>query len=68
MCTAVSINASRHLFCRTLDLDTTYGEAVLSVPRRYHLNFRHENSMAEHNAILGVGCIFDEGSRPVLKL
>ena len=60
MCTAVSINASRHLFSRTLDLDTTYGEAVLSVPRRYPLNFRHENSMAEHNAILGVGCIFDE--------
>ena len=59
MCTAISINNSHHLFCRTLDLDCSYGESILVVPKGFQLDFRYEKSKKEHYAILGVGCVFD---------
>lgn len=60
MCTAISFNSSRHLFCRTLDLDSSHGESVVCTPRSFRLNNRHRSSLLEHYAILGVGCVFDD--------
>ena len=59
MCTAISINSKGHLFLRTLDLDCSYGEAVICTPRSFRLDFRHEEALNKHYSILGVGCVFD---------
>lgn len=59
MCTAISLNSSRHLFLRTLDLDSSYGEQVILTPRKFALDYRHEKSQREHFSMLGVGCVFD---------
>ena len=59
MCTAVSLNFSHHFFARTLDLDTSYGEAVISTPRKYSFKYRYEKPQGEHYAILGAGAVFD---------
>ncbi len=59
MCTAISFNFSHHMFSRTLDLDTSYGEAVILTPRQFKLEYKYEATKKNHYAILGVGAIFD---------
>lgn len=59
MCTAISFNSSGHLFSRTLDIECSYGESVISTPRAFALKFRHKKALENHYAILGVGCVVD---------
>ena len=59
MCTAISFNVSHHLFSRTLDLESSYGERVVCTPRRFQLKFRHEKPQIEHYSIIGVGQLVD---------
>ena len=51
MCTALIHN---NLFGRTLDLERSYGEQVVVVPRRFPLAFRMQNTLPEHHAIIGM--------------
>ena len=53
MCTAISWKISSHLFGRTLDLEESYGEETVVVPRRFPLPFRFAGCMAEHYAMIG---------------
>lgn len=63
MCTAISINGKAHLFGRTLDVERSYGEAIVVTPRRAPLKFRHESTLTEHPAIIGMG--LDAGGFPL---
>ena len=54
MCTALIHN---NLFGRTLDLERSYGEQVVVVPRRFPLAFRMQNVLSEHHAIIGMAHI-----------
>lgn len=51
MCTALIHN---NLFGRTLDLEHSYDEQVVVVPRRFPLPFRMQKTMSVHHAIIGM--------------
>lgn len=51
MCTAL---VHGPFFGRTLDLEYSYQEQVVVVPRRFPLSFRMENSLPGHHAIIGM--------------
>ena len=51
MCTALSDGI---FFGRTLDLEYSYGENIVCVPRRFAFNFLHESTDSNHAAIIGV--------------
>ena len=53
MCTAINETNGRHIFGRTLDLECSYGEEVVILPRRFPLRFLHLRGLAEHLAIIG---------------
>ncbi len=54
MCTAISLHGSSHFFGRTLDLEFSYGESVVIVPRAYLYRFVYEGSLDNHSAIIGM--------------
>lgn len=56
MCTAL-----RHqtFFGRTLDLEHSYHEQVVVVPRRFLLPFRMENALSDHYAMVGMAHVED---------
>ena len=56
MCTAMKIG---DLFGRTLDLEYTYGERVVSCPRDFALAMRHRPALTHHHAMLGMATIAD---------
>lgn len=51
MCTAL---AHAHFFGRTLDLEYSYQEQVVVVPRRFPFSFRMADDMPTHHAIIGM--------------
>lgn len=55
MCTAVSFVQGGDLyFGRTLDLDRSFGEQVVVVPRNYSLRFRMSGALDSHYAMIGM--------------
>ncbi len=54
MCTAVSFYADRLYFGRTLDYESSYGEEIVLMPRRFKLHFTEGYVRTEHYAMLGV--------------
>ncbi len=54
MCTAISWKGGSHLFGRTLDLEESYGEETVVVPRQFPIPFRFAGTMASHYAMIGV--------------
>ncbi len=54
MCTAVSVRGTTHLFGRTLDYETSYGEEIVAVPRRKTFSFRNGTVLKEHYAMIGM--------------
>lgn len=57
MCTAVCFR--QKYFGRNFDLDTTYGEKIIIVPRNFLLKLRKSADIARHNAIIGIGTVRD---------
>ena len=59
MCTALAMEAGRLYFGRTLDHTGSYGERVIVMPRRFPLPMRHERTLEQHYAMVGIGCMRD---------
>ncbi len=59
MCTAVSWCADRHFFGRTLDYERSYGEGVAVTPRNYPFKFRHNETVQQHYAMIGMATVRD---------
>ncbi len=57
MCTAISFKASEHYFGRNLDLEHSYNENIIIVPRKYPFNFRRVISIEKHYAMIGMGIV-----------
>ena len=57
MCTAINDISKFHLFGRTLDLEYSLEEQVVITPRRFELDFLHEEKSYEHYAIIGTAHI-----------
>lgn len=60
MCTAITYQTKNHYFGRNLDLNESYHEQVTICPRRYPLVFRHEETIQQHLAIIGMATIVDD--------
>lgn len=57
MCTAVTLHTADHYFGRNLDLEHSFGEGIVIVPRNMPLAFRMVPGMEHHLAIIGVGIL-----------
>lgn len=56
MCTAISLEKNG-IFGRTLDLEMSYGESVVMLPRRHEYRFLYEENEKAHPAILGTALV-----------
>ena len=54
MCTCIIYNNGDFYFGRNLDLDCSFGESVLIMPRNFPLDFRHTSCMDRHYAMIGM--------------
>ncbi len=57
MCTALTLTTRDHYFGRTLDLDCSYGEEVVVLPRRFPLTFRQMGALDAHHALIGMAAV-----------
>ena len=57
MCTAVSYNTLCHYFGRNLDLERSFGEAVVITPRNFPLSLRCEAPLLSHYAMIGMATV-----------
>lgn len=57
MCTAAAFKANGFYFGRTLDYEFSYGERICVVPRNFAFDFRHENSLKNHYALVGMAFV-----------
>ena len=55
MCTAISYKTTDRYFGRTLDLEHSYGEAVIITARNYPYHFRHTKKLSSQYAFIGIG-------------
>ena len=59
MCTAINVKLKDTYFGRNLDLDYFIDAKVIIVPRNYKIDFKKENSIYSHYAMMGVGIVID---------
>lgn len=59
MCTAIMYKSGDGYFGRNLDLEYTYNEQIVIVPRRFELNFTNGQRLKEHFAIIGMAHLAD---------
>lgn len=59
MCTAITYKTKDAYFGRTLDIECSYGEEVILMPRNHKLSFRHKKDLESHYAIIGMGTVRD---------
>ncbi len=57
MCTAITYKTKGAYFGRTLDIECSYGEEVIVMPRNFVLPFRHTGAQKSHYAIIGMGTV-----------
>lgn len=59
MCTAMRYHTKDHYFGRTLDVECSYGEQVVIMPRGFPLTFRKAEEMKAHFAVMGMAAVRD---------
>ncbi len=57
MCTALNLLTNDHYFGRNLDIDRSYGEQVVIVPRRMALHFWEQAPVTNHFAMIGMAAV-----------
>ena len=59
MCTSIRLKGESTYFGRNMDIEHSFGECIALTPRNYKINFREENSIENHYAILGTATLID---------
>ncbi len=59
MCTAICTSLKSSYLGRTLDVDYSYREKCVIIPRNYNLNFLHGGTVSHHSAIVGTAAEID---------
>ncbi len=59
MCTGANYTTKDHYFGRNLDLEFSYNETVTVTPRNFAFEFRKEETLTTHHAIIGMATIAD---------
>ena len=57
MCTAISYNSKDSYFGRNLDLERSYNECVVVMPRKYKFPMRTLPTMQSHYAMVGMATV-----------
>ena len=57
MCTTIGITTNEFYFGRNMDLEYSFGERVVIMPRRFPLAFRRAGRLESHYAILGMATV-----------
>ena len=57
MCTAISYNSKDNYFGRNLDLERSYGESVVVMPRNYPFPMRTMPTLVRHYAMVGMATV-----------
>ena len=57
MCTAISYKTRTHYFGRNLDMECSFGEDVVVMPRGYPFTFRHAERPEKCYAIIGTAIV-----------
>ncbi len=59
MCTAVTYTSCGHFLGRNLDIEKSYGEGVIIMPRNYRVKFKMLCDTDSRYAVIGIGIIAD---------
>ena len=59
MCTSIALNKGKNLFGRNMDIDCGFGEAVVTTPRNFPLNFKKTATLEKHYAFIGTAAVAD---------
>lgn len=60
MCTAININyKNNYYFGRNMDLDYSFNERIVIVPRNYKIAFKKEKEITNHYSFIGIGIIIN---------
>lgn len=60
MCTALVVRSKNILFGRNMDIDYSFNEQVIFLPKNHLIRFKEEINIKSEYAILGTGTIIDE--------
>lgn len=53
------IKDQKSYFLRNMDLDFSFNEHIIIVPRNYKISFKKEKTIDKHYAFMAIGCIVD---------
>ena len=60
MCTCINISyKNNHYFGRNMDLNYSFNERIIIVPKNYLIKFKNEKEIKNHYSFLGIGTIID---------
>ena len=59
LCTAITFNSNSSYFGRNLDVEFSYGEKIIIVPKEFKISFRHLGETAAKYSIMGIGTLVD---------
>lgn len=59
MCTAATYKTEHFYMGRTLDYEFSYGEEITVTPRGFRFDFRHDGTLADHYAMIGMAHVAD---------
>ncbi len=59
MCTTVTVINKGLFFGRNMDIECGFGHRVVVVPRNFPLEFRKENTLKNHYAIIGMAAVME---------
>lgn len=59
MCTSIAWKNGAFYFGRNLDLEMSFGQRVVIMPRRYQLTFRREKPMEQHYGMIGMATVME---------
>ena len=60
MCTGLRYMNDSFYFGRNLDLDYTFGQSIVITPKNYEIKFKHEKSITNHYAFIGVAVVVED--------
>ena len=59
MCTCINVFSRSNLFGRTLDIEYSFNEQIILVPRNFPITFKKEKAINTHLGIYGIGTVID---------
>ena len=60
MCTCINLSyKNSHYFGRNMDLDYSFNEKIIIVPKNYFIKLKKEKEIKSHYSFIGIGTIIN---------